>query len=138
MSLQRFVDAQATVYEQVVVPELKRARKDSHWMWFIFPQLFGLSNSPMSRRYALVSKEEAVAYWQHPVLGSRLKECIELLLAEPNKTAFQILGTPDDLKLRACMTLFMLALPNENIFSAVLMKYYGGIGEQHTINMLTT
>jgi uncharacterized protein (DUF1810 family) len=103
--LQRFVDAQSGVYDDVIA-ELRAGRKTSHWMWFVFPQLRGLGSSRMARRYGLESTAEAEAYWQHPVLGPRLAECTRLMLAIGDSTAAQILGSVDSLKFCSSMTLF--------------------------------
>ena len=97
--LQRFVDAQQSVYDRALA-ELKAGHKQSHWMWFIFPQIAGLGHSDMARRYAIKDANEATAYAQHPLLGPRLEECAEALLAHAERPARQILGSPDDMKLR--------------------------------------
>ena len=133
-NLQRFTDAQAPVYRQVVA-ELAAGEKSSHWMWFVFPQLDGLGRSSMAQRFAIRSREEARAYWLHPVLGSRLRECIELMLAIKGRSAFRILGTPDDLKFRSCLTLFAAVLPDEPVFSKALDKYFTG-GDSRTLELL--
>ncbi len=134
-NLQRFIDAQSPVYDQVVA-ELSAGKKTSHWMWFVFPQLDGLGRSGMAQRTAITSREQARAYWQHPVLGKRLRECIELVLAIKGKTVFQILDTPDDLKFRSCLTLFAAVLPDEPVFSLALDKYFAGGGDAKTIELL--
>ena len=134
-NLQRFIDAQASVYEQVVA-ELTAGQKTSHWMWFVFPQLDGLGRSGMAQRFAITSREQVKAYWQHPVLGSRLRECIELMLAIKGKNAFQILDTPDDLKFRSCLTLFAAVLPDEPVFSLALKRYFAGSGDAKTMELL--
>lgn len=103
--LDRFIDAQLPVFDQVC-SELAAGRKQSHWMWFIFPQIKGLGTSPTARHFAVESKSEALDYWLHPVLGPRLKQCTQLVLNTPGKSAHDIFGSPDDLKLRSCMTLF--------------------------------
>jgi uncharacterized protein (DUF1810 family) len=103
--LQRFVDAQAPVYRQVVA-ELSRGRKQTHWMWFIFPQIAGLGFSAMAQRFAIDSRAEAVAYLEHELLGPRLVECTRLVMAASEKPVTDILGSPDDMKFRSCMTLF--------------------------------
>jgi uncharacterized protein (DUF1810 family) len=133
-NLQRFTDAQAPVYRQVVA-ELAAGEKSSHWMWFVFPQLDGLGRSSMAQRFAIRSREEARAYWQHPVLGTRLRECIELMLAIKGRSAFQILDTPDDLKFRSCLTLFAAVLPDEPVFAKALDKYFTG-GDSRTLELL--
>ena len=134
-NLQRFIDAQAPVYEQVVA-ELTAGEKTSHWMWFVFPQLDGLGHSSMAKRFAITSREQAQAYWQHPVLGTRLRECIELMLAIKGKSAFQILDTPDDLKFRSCLTLFGAVLPDEPVFALALDKYFAGGSDARTLELL--
>ena len=134
-NLQRFTDAQAPVYSQVVT-ELAAGEKSSHWMWFVFPQLDGLGRSSMAQRFAIRSREEARAYWQHPVLGSRLRLCIELMLAIKGRSAYQILDTPDDLKFRSCLTLFVAVLPDEPVFARALDKYFAGGGDSRTLELL--
>ena len=119
--LQRFVEAQDPVYDDVRA-ELAAGAKTSHWMWFVFPQLQGLGRSTMAIRYAIVSKEEAQAYWQHPILGARLKECVELVLAVKGRNAFQVFGTPDDLKFRSSMTLFSHAVADERLSKCARVK----------------
>ena len=134
--LDRFLEAQAPVYGQAR-SELAAAAKRSHWMWFIFPQLKGLGRTSTARFYGIGSKAEALAYWQHPVLGARLKECAELVLAAPNgATAHGIFGTPDDLKLRSCMTLFAAVAPGEAVFRDVLERFYEGEPDEATLELL--
>ena len=125
--LQRFVAAQDVggTYDQAVA-ELRAGRKTSHWMWFIFPQIAGLGYSPASRRYAITSLDEARAYLAHPVLGARLIECATILTALADRTAEQVFGEVDALKLRSSMTLFMHAAPREPVFGQVLGQYFGG------------
>jgi uncharacterized protein (DUF1810 family) len=132
VSLQRFVDAQDPVYDQVVA-ELRAGRKRSHWMWFVFPQLVGLGFSGMARRYGITGLEEARGYLAHPVLGPRLRGCVALLMAVPGKTAHEILGSPDDLKLRSCLTLFRQLDP---WFQAALDRFYGGEADARTLELL--
>jgi len=112
LNLERFVDAQAGVYERALA-ELREGRKRSHWMWFVFPQLAMLGQSETSRLYGIVSRAEADAYMRHPVLGSRLAECTRLVLGVRGKSVHDIFGTPDDLKFRSCMTLFHTFAPGE-------------------------
>jgi uncharacterized protein (DUF1810 family) len=133
--LQRFVEAQNRVYDDVRA-ELTAGRKSSHWMWFVFPQLQGLGRSSMAVKFGIASKEEALAYWRHPILGARLKECLELVLAVKGKTAFQIFGTPDDMKLRSSMTLFSHAVPDEPLFKRALVKYFDGRDDPRTVELL--
>ena len=123
--LQRFVDAQAPIYEWVL-SELRFGRKASHWMWVIFPQIAGLGYSTMAQRYAISGRAEAVAYAEHPVLGPRLRECTALVNAVEGRTAHEIFGSPDDVKFRSSMTLFSLCLAAPDVFYAALNKYFGG------------
>lgn len=132
--LTRFVDAQASVYTRVVA-ELRRGEKQSHWMWFIFPQLAGLGLSPMAQRFALHSRDEAVAYLDHGILGPRLHECTALVNAVQDKTILEILGSPDDLKFRSSMTLFG-AVSSDPKFPAAIDKYYGGEADRRTLELL--
>jgi len=120
--LQRFVDAQAPVYDRVL-EELRRGEKRSHWMWFIFPQLRGLGRSAIAEEFAIASREEAEAYFRHPVLGPRLVECTRLVNAIEGRSVAQIFGYPDDLKFRSSMTLFA---PYHPEFRAALDKYFAG------------
>jgi len=132
--LRRFVDAQAPIYGQALA-ELQAGRKQSHWMWFVFPQLSGLGHSAMAQRYALSSRKEAVAYLGHAILGPRLQECTALVNAVEGQTIRQILGSPDDLKFRSSMTLFA-AVSGEPEFAAAIAKYYDGTPDQATLELL--
>lgn len=132
--LQRFVDAQAPVYRRVLA-ELRQGEKQSHWMWFIFPQLAGLGHSPMARRYALASAEEAAAYLDHGVLGPRLRECTGLVNAVEGKAIREILGSPDDLKFCSSMTLFGAISPDPE-FAAAITKFYDGTPDRKTLQLL--
>jgi uncharacterized protein (DUF1810 family) len=123
--LERFVEAQDRVYEEVR-RELAAGRKMTHWMWFVFPQLRGLGHSATAQYYGIGSREEAVSYLQHPVLGPRLRECVGLVLAVDGATAHAIFGSPDDLKFRSSMTLFAAAAPPEPLFQSALDKYFEG------------
>lgn len=123
--LQRFIDAQGPVYDRVCA-ELRHGRKQSHWMWFIFPQIAGLGHSPMAQRYAISSLAEAQSYLAHPVLGPRLRECARLVLRVEGRTAHQIFGSPDDLKFHSSLTLFANAAPDEPVFRDALRKYFNG------------
>lgn len=123
--LARFVAAQAPLIDQVR-GELRRGLKRSHWMWFVFPQLRGLGRSPTALRYGIASLDEAQAYLAHPVLGPRLLECTALMNQVPGRTAREILGSPDDLKFRSCMTLFGLAAPEEPLFRQALEQFFEG------------
>ena len=133
--LQRFVTAQDAVYAGVV-SELNAGRKTSHWMWFVFPQLVGLGHSGMAIKYGLASADEALAYWRHPVLGPRLRECIELVSAVEAKSAYDIFGSPDDLKLQSCLTLFEAAVSGEALFGQALTKFSAGQRDQRTLELL--
>jgi uncharacterized protein (DUF1810 family) len=134
-NLQRFVDAQHPVFAQVT-SELREGEKQSHWMWFIFPQIQGLGSSPLARKYAISSLEEAKAYLDHSLLGPRLKECVQLVLAVDGRTVGQIFGTPDDLKLRSSLTLFSRADPDNPLFQQALQKYFGGEADSATLAKL--
>ena len=132
--LDRFISAQADCYE-VVRAELQAGRKTTHWMWFIFPQIDGLGQSTMAKRYAIRSRQEAIDYLQHPVLGVRLLECTGLMLAVKGKSAFEILGTPDDLKFRSSMTLFA-EVAGESVFRNALDRFYEGKPDARTLELL--
>ena len=125
--LRRFVEAQdeAGTYERALA-ELRAKRKTSHWMWFVFPQLAGLGQSAMSRTYAIDSPEEARAYVDHPLLGPRLVDCAEALLAHEGRSAREIMGAVDAVKLRSSMTLFARAAPEQPVFGRVLDRYFEG------------
>lgn len=130
-NLERFVSAQQGVYERALA-ELRRGEKESHWMWFIFPQIRGLGSSSTARHYAIQGRDEAVAYLKHPILGPRLIECCNALLRIEGKSASEIMGYPDDLKLRSSMTLFALVAPEQSEFRRVLQKYYDGEEDNRT------
>jgi uncharacterized protein (DUF1810 family) len=133
--LQRFVDAQGPVYD-TAVDELRGGRKRSHWMWFVFPQLRGLGSSPTAVRFAISSIDEARAYLAHEVLGPRLQECAQLVARIDGRTAEEIFGWPDDMKLRSSMTLFARAAEENADFIAVLEKFYGGQEDPATLARL--
>ena len=130
--LKRFLDAQDEVYE-IAFAELRAGQKRTHWMWFIFPQIDGLAMSATSRHYAIKSLDEAQVYLAHPLLGSRLIECSRTLVALHDRSASQILGYPDDLKLKSSMTLFSLLDNADPVFEAVLDKYFDGERDKRTI-----
>lgn len=133
--LERFVRAQDPVH-RAVQGELARGRKQSHWMWFVFPQIAGLGFSAMSQRYAIGSRAEAVAYLAHPVLGPRLIACTRLVLAVEGRTINAILGAPDDAKFRSSMTLFG-AVSNEPVFDQALARYFAGERDSATLEILS-
>jgi len=132
--LERFVEAQALVYPRVLA-ELRQGRKQSHWMWFIFPQLTGLGHSAMAQRYAISSRAEAAAYLGHAVLGPRLCECTALVNAVEGQTIREILGSPDDLKFHSSMTLFAAVSSNPE-FAAAIGKFYAGTPDRNTLELL--
>ena len=129
-----FILAQEPIYDSVLA-ELQAGKKESHWMWFIFPQIAGLGSSPMAQRFALASIQQATEYLHHPILGPRLIECARLMLGHTDKTATQILGTPDNLKLQSSMTLFALCNHENEVFSEVLHAFYGGQRCARTLKM---
>jgi uncharacterized protein (DUF1810 family) len=134
-NLQRFLDAQDSVYKQVC-NELSDGRKRSHWMWFMFPQIAGLGRSETARFYAISSLDEAAAYLQHPILGPRLLECTKLVTQVAGKTIHEILGSPDDMKFRSSMTLFAEAASDKHPFEYALHKYFRGERDGLTLERL--
>jgi uncharacterized protein (DUF1810 family) len=132
--LERFVDAQDLngTYERAA-SELHAGRKEGHWMWFIFPQIAGLGGSAMSRRFAISSLPEAQAYLRHPILGPRLIKCTQIVMGTNGKSATEIFGATDAMKLRSSLTLFMSAAPDEPIFRAALDKYFNGSPDNNTV-----
>jgi uncharacterized protein (DUF1810 family) len=135
LNLEHFVEAQAPVYDQAL-KELRAGRKQSHWMWFVFPQIAGLGHSVMAQTYAIESLAEAREYLAHPVLGSRLRECCRTVMNVQGKSAHDIFGSPDDLKFRSCLTLFAQAAPDEMLFHDLLEKYFGGEADPLTLQKL--
>jgi uncharacterized protein (DUF1810 family) len=133
--LDRFVQAQEHAHARALV-ELRSGRKRSHWMWYVFPQIDGLGFSATTRRYAIKSLAEAKAYLAHPLLGPRLLECAEALLAVDGRSALEILGAPDDSKLRSCATLFAAISPAGSVFDRVLARYYAGERDDKTLALL--
>jgi uncharacterized protein (DUF1810 family) len=133
--LQRFVDAQNPVFEQVCA-DLREGSKEGHWMWFVFPQLKGLGQSWMATRYGIASRQEAEAYLQHPILGPRLRECTRLVNLLEGRWIDQIFGYPDNLKFRSCMTLFARVASDNKVFLNALEKYFGGEGDRLTLARL--
>jgi uncharacterized protein (DUF1810 family) len=134
-NLSRFVRAQEDDYERAL-SEIRSGRKQSHWMWYIFPQLEGLGFSSTSRRYAVKGAAEARAYLGHPVLGPRLVACAEAALRVEGRSAFEIFGSPDELKLRSCATLFASVSPAGSVFGRLLDKYYQGERDSQTLRLL--
>jgi uncharacterized protein (DUF1810 family) len=134
-TLQRFVDAQNSIYHQVLA-ELRRGQKESHWMWFVFPQIQGLGYSNMSRKYAISSREEAEAYLSHPILGQRLRECTDLVNQIEGSSIGEIFGYPDDLKFHSSVTLFSEVARDDSTLREALRKYFGGQTDQATMKVL--
>lgn len=138
--LVRFVDAQAQVYSQVV-DELTDGRKRTHWMWFIFPQLTGLGYSVMAQRYAICDLDQARRYLADPILGRRLRQDVKLMMGHKGRSALEILGTPDDLKFRSCLTLFGKAASDDSdrlLFAEALNQFYSGKADPRTLELLRT
>jgi uncharacterized protein (DUF1810 family) len=133
--LERFVEAQRLVVEQVRA-ELRAGRKRGHWMWFVFPQIRGLGSSATAAHFAIGSREEAAAYLKHPVLGPRLVEHARLVLAVKGRTSEQIFGDVDSMKFRSSMTLFAEVTLKEAVFREALEKYFGGEGDERTLERL--
>ena len=134
-NLQRFVDAQDSVYEEVC-RELRDGYKRSHWMWFIFPQIKGLGHSPLANKFAMSSLQEAKEYLKHPILGARLRECSRLVTILEGRSIDQIFGHTDSLKLRSSMTLFAHATPDNEIFKDALQKYFGAESDPLTLERI--
>ena len=134
-NLQRFVDAQKPVFEQVC-SELREGCKKSHWMWFIFPQIKGLGHSETARTFAISSREEAQAYLNHPILGPRLRECSRLVTLVEGRSARQIFGSIDALKFRSSMTIFASVTSDNGAFTEALQKYFGGDVDSLTVEKL--
>jgi len=134
-NLQRFVQAQESVYPQVCA-ELRRGQKSSHWMWFIFPQIHGLGVSETAKYFAIASRKEAAAYAAHPVVGPRLRECTTLVLQVDGKSVEQIFGYPDNLKFHSSMTLFARTVEDNHVFLAALKKYFSGALDPQTLARL--
>lgn len=134
--LERFVQAQARDYDQALA-ELQQGHKRSHWIWYVLPQLRALGRSPMARHYGLADAQEAAAYAAHPVLGPRLVQCVRALLAHPQRSAVQMLGETDAMKLRSCLTLFARVAPHEPVFGQALQVFYGGEPDPATLGLLS-
>ena len=133
--LNRFLEAQELTYADAV-EELRSGKKRGHWMWYVFPQVRGLGDSDVSRRFALASIEEAQAYLEHPVLGSRLRECTQLVLDVEGRSAAEILGYPDWIKFRSSMTLFTCAAAGDSIFGRALQTFFNGEADSRTLGLL--
>ena len=133
--LDRFTEAQEAVYARALA-EIRGGRKRSHWMWFVFPQVAGLGMSATSRRYAIRDLAEAKAYLEHPVLGPRLAECAEAALGVAGRSALEVFGSPDDMKLRSCATLFAQVSPPGSVFHRLLDKYFAGDPDEKTLRLL--
>jgi len=134
--LQRFIDAQAPCIADAMA-ELRAGRKRTHWMWFVFPQLRGLGQSQMAWHFGIASRQEAADYLAHPVLGARLRDCVDLVLAVRGRTAHEIFGSPDDLKLCSCLTLFAEVAGGNSVFDRALRQYFGGQPDHATIELLS-
>jgi uncharacterized protein (DUF1810 family) len=134
-NLERFVEAQEDGYQQAL-SEIASGRKRSHWMWFIFPQFEGLGTSSTSRRYSVKTAAEAEAYLRHPVLGPRLVECAEAALSVEGLTAAEVFGSPDDMKLRSCATLFASVSPEGSVFHRIVDKYFHGHQDERTLRLM--
>ena len=134
-NLNRFLDAQTDIYE-IALNEIKRGEKTSHWMWYIYPQFKGLGYSSTTIKYAITSVEEASMYFNHPILGRRLIEITNAFLKIENKSAYEILGDPDYLKMKSCMTLFKNIKTESEVFSEVINKYYSGSQCSRTISQI--
>lgn len=134
-SFNDFIQAQNPIYPQVI-KELTQGRKRTHWMWFIFPQIKGLGHSVMAQRFAIQSLAQAQAYLQDDVLGARLLECAELLLLHSDKSALEIFGTPDNLKLHSSLTLFALVADRDSVFEQLLQQFFVGQQDIKTISIL--
>ena len=133
--LERFVDAQREGYA-IALEEVRRGHKRSHWMWYVFPQLVGLGSSEMARRYGIQSLSEAESYIKHPVLGFRLREIVAAVLAIKGRSAHDIFGSPDDLKLCSSCTLFAIVSPSGSDFERVIERYFGGTRDLATLRLL--
>ncbi len=133
--LARFLDAQAATYDRALA-ELRNGRKRSHWMWFIFPQLDGLGTSSTAKYYAIRGLDETRAYREHPILGPRLVACAQAILDLEGRSAHQVFGTPDDLKLRSCATLFQQISPPDSVFARLLETFFSGKSDLRTLQLL--
>ena len=135
--LERFLSAQRGAYDDAL-REITGGKKRTHWMWFVFPQIDGLGHSAMARRYAITSLDEAKAYLAHPVLGARLQEIAEAAVALPETSASSVFGSPDDLKLQSCATLFALVSAPGSVFERLLDKFFAGERDAETLRLVST
>lgn len=137
MSLQRFIDAQETTFE-TALNEIRFGRKRTHWMWFVFPQLKGLGRSDMAQFYGIENLDEAIEYHKHPILGLHLQTITEALIIQPQHDASKIFGSPDDLKLKSCLTLFAAAAEpqSDSVFHKALQFYFNGEKDSRTLDLL--
>ena len=133
--LTRFLQAQERDFDRALA-EIRGGRKRSHWMWYIFPQLDGLGSSAMAKQYAITSLAEAEAYLRHPILGPRLVQIAEAVAALEEMSAYDVFGSPDDMKLRSCATLFAQVSPDGSVFQRLLDKYFGGVPDEKTLRLL--
>ena len=134
--LKRFLIEQEADYK-CALGELQRGKKESHWIWYVFPQVAGLGSSTMAQKYAIQSRDEAIAYLAHPILGPRLQECCEALLKHQGQSINKIMGFPDDLKLRSSLTLFAALSPQPSVFHKLLVEFYGGEEDAKTLQFLS-
>ena len=133
--LSRFIEAQDTDYEQALA-EIRSGRKRSHWMWYVFPQFTGLGSSPTSSHYAIKSRDEAEAYLSHPILGRRLVECAEAVVQIRDRSALEVFGSPDDMKLRSSATLFASLSPEGSVFHRLIDQHFDGRRDDRTIELM--
>jgi len=134
-NLTRFLDVQQRDYLDAL-SEIRRGRKETHWMWYVFPQFEGLGHSPISRRYAIKCRAEAEAYLAHPELGPRLIECCEAVLGVEGRSAFEIFGSPDEMKLKSCATLFAHVSPPGSVFARLLDRYFQRARDERTLRLV--
>ena len=136
-SLNRYINAQERIYEKAFT-EIENGRKVSHWMWFIFPQIHGLGHSEMSKKYAIKDLAEAEQFLKHPILGDRLINISKLLIQFSDKSAYDIFGSPDDLKLKSCMTLFSAIKNSPSVFQHIIDQYFDGAKDERTLIMINS
>lgn len=134
-NLGRFVQAQNETFDKALL-EIKQGRKSSHWMWYIFPQFNGLGSSATSQFYSIKTLKEARAYLTHPILGPRLKESVEAALGVEGRSAYEVFGSPDDMKLKSCATLFANISPPDSVFHQLLVKFFEGKPDRVTLKLI--